>query len=186
MDIHPLIVHFPVALLTLYSIAEFLRFKNIHQQPLLFGIKTIMVAFGTLGAGIALLTGETAEHIQLMRANNPTLKHIINIHSDWAAVATLIYGVIALAYISTAIEKTGFLAYVDERIKLNNNLNKLCNLFFARIVPAANHLVESRIIILLALLGLAAITITGALGGSIMYGTSADPIVWAIYKILGL
>ncbi|MFA4887422.1 MAG: hypothetical protein WC595_04365, partial [Candidatus Nanoarchaeia archaeon] len=40
--------------------------------------------------------------------------------------------------------------------------------------------------IILSLIGLMLITITGALGGSIVYGTDTDPVVKLIYKILRL
>jgi len=47
-------------------------------------------------------------------------------------------------------------------------------------------IINSGLIIPLALFGLAAIAITGALGGAIVYGPNIDPFVAFIIKILGL
>lgn len=36
LNIHPVIVHTPIGLLTLYSIIELLRFKKLQERPYLF------------------------------------------------------------------------------------------------------------------------------------------------------
>lgn len=45
---------------------------------------------------------------------------------------------------------------------------------------------QNWLISLLAVVGLFAITITGVLGGSIVYGTTADPLAPIVLKMLGL
>ena len=58
MDLHPIIVHFPVALLTLYGIFELFSVRRIARKPYWFYVKAVLVIFGALGALAAWLTGE--------------------------------------------------------------------------------------------------------------------------------
>lgn len=54
MNIHPMIVHFPVALLTLYALYEIISsvFPKINNRAL----KTLMLIIGFISGRLALMT----------------------------------------------------------------------------------------------------------------------------------
>lgn len=63
MDLHPIIVHIPVACLGLYTIVEIIsRCKKINKENLLM-TKYFLLFVGVIGAFIALQSGEIAEHL---------------------------------------------------------------------------------------------------------------------------
>ena len=66
MNLHPIFVHFPIALLTLYTLCELLRFKKIKDHPAWFYLKAVLIICGTLGAAAALLTGDGAKEAVLL------------------------------------------------------------------------------------------------------------------------
>lgn len=63
MNIHPLFVHFPIALLTVYAVAELLRFKRLTSQVWWWNVKTLLLGVGLLGGFATLQTGEIAEEL---------------------------------------------------------------------------------------------------------------------------
>ena len=48
MNIHPLLVHFPIALLTIYSLLELVPFKQIYRQSYWFYTKAIILIIGSI------------------------------------------------------------------------------------------------------------------------------------------
>ncbi|MDE2030923.1 MAG: hypothetical protein KGI58_01535 [Patescibacteria group bacterium] len=170
MNIHPIFVHFPIALMTLYAIAELIRHKKLADTVYWFHVKAILVITGTLTAFLALSTGDDAEH--LLKAD---LRPLINMHANFAAASTLIFGFIALIYLIVWIKKS----------ELDQQLSKsLIGDMWKSISNIANYILKtSTIMIVLALIGLIAITITGGLGGAIVYGPNVDPIVGFIYHL---
>jgi uncharacterized membrane protein len=173
MNLHPIFVHFPIALLTLYSIAEFLRFKKLNGRPWWFYFKTIVVVIGELGAIAALITGDTAK--QAYRGNQ-VARHIISVHSDWAVITSVIYGVVALAYFLVFLEREGFFGFLRKKLQTDPQENSYARILsvFSLTTAFAARALESWIMIPLALLGFIAVTITGALGGSVVYGSQTD------------
>ena len=145
MDIHPIVVHFPIALLTLYAVFELFRFKKVLERPYWFHIKAILAILGEVSALLAFLTGNEIEGNRL-----------VEMHQQFAGMSILIFGVIALGY--------------------------LFEWFWP--VKASLFVMRPYIIIPLALLGLAVLTITGGLGGAIVYGTQFDPFMAPIFKFL--
>ena len=132
MFLHPIVIHFPIALLTVYSILEIIRFKNDDT-------KRVLVILGTLGAYVAALTGPGGEGVR-----------ILDMHELFAKLTIIIYSLIAISYIDREFIK------------------------------------KTSILIILALLGLASITITGGLGGAMVYGTSFDPFMAPVFKLLNV
>lgn len=178
MNIHPALVHFPIALLTIYSAVELVRFRKIVNLPYWFYLKASFLFLGIAGALAALATGDLAEEsFEISRVN----ENVVSIHATWAEISTIVYGAIAFVY---------FLALAGKilvRVKTNgepqtgpiSSLVKVAR----RLSPFFESLANSWLVALASLIGLASIAITGALGASMVYGPSADPFVGFVYNL---
>lgn len=166
-NIHPIIVHFPIALLFVYSILKVLPLKRWFPNGAWKHIKRALLFFGTLGAFAALSTGELAENFT--HAN----RALVEAHSTFATIATWIYGSLLAGEIASIIRS-------EYGTKINSSFVLKCLSWIERIF--CQHFF-SRI---LAIVGLIAITVTGLLGGVMVYGTTADPLAGIVLKILGI
>lgn len=162
MNIHPIIVHFPIALLTLYSIFEIARLPFLTRQPWYFFIKAVLVVIGAAASGAAILTGKLSEKFQ---EGNPVLEY----HEFFAYSTAAIFGLIALTYALTW--------YADYRAQHGISLQ-------SKLVTVSEFVVKGKLVILLAILGLICVTITGGLGGVMVFGPDADPFFKPIYELL--
>ena len=170
MNIHPIVVHFPIALLTIYALLEIFTTKKLKDNETWFFIKSTFLFLGTLGAFAGLLTGNIAA--------NGIESELIETHERWAQISTIIFVFLSLIYASLIKER-----YFGERVRQILGESFLFTLYKKGIVVA--HSLNKRVIlILLALLGLIALTVTGALGGTIVRGPDADFITKFIYSIL--
>ena len=149
-NIHPLIVHFPIALLFLYSVVKIIPFQNFFKGVSWKHIERFLLIFGFLGALAALYTGDIAEHIIKLD------RQLVQMHSNFAMVSVFIYG--ALLFM------------------------ELIAIFTPRYGKASDGLFSK----FLALIGLISISVTGLLGGVMMYGVSADPLAPMVLKFLGI
>lgn len=170
MNIHPIFVHFPIALLTVYAIAELARFKKLIAEAYYFYVKATLVIAGTLGAFSALLTGDPAEHA----LTDKSLRPLVETHSTFAAASTWIFTFLALVYIVLWINRSSW----NEKLLAG----KFSKIWIVK-VKVADWILHSPFVPILALIGLVTITITGALGGAIVYGPNVDPIVSWIYHL---
>lgn len=167
-NIHPLFVHFPIALLFLYSIIKVVPFKKWFPKVAWRDIERVLLLVGFLGACAALLTGDTAEHI--VRPN----RQLVDAHSTFASIATWIYGALLAGEITAVINARKFIygkGYEWVSVTLQFIESVLCNAFFSG---------------LLAVLGFIAISVTGMLGGVIAYGLTADPLSGSLLSLLGI
>jgi uncharacterized membrane protein len=160
MNIHPIFVHFPIALLTIYSAFEILRFHWLTSQSWYQPVKIAFLFAGTLGATAALITGEMAEGLI------GGVYHIVEVHQLFAKITALIFGILCVHYLALVAtprygEKHPWLVSIQKAF------------------PAP-------ILIILAVLGLASITITGAIGGAMVFGPDNDPLTSLIIRMLGL
>jgi uncharacterized membrane protein len=63
VSLHPMVVHFPIALLSLYAILEFLTLHpRFQKNTTLYYIKFFLLVCGVLGSMVASVTGENVEH----------------------------------------------------------------------------------------------------------------------------
>lgn len=188
MNLHPLFVHFPIALLVLYALIEIglplkvriyrmLKWEKAPWFPLMLSpvwnsIKAFLVIAGTLFSFPTLQTGEVAEHIYREQALSPesfaqsTIGKLIEMHSTFATLSVILFSVLAVGYV----------AYVLMQIQLSNSTLKTVCIYVQKIV------LHPVVAIMLSLAGLFAITITGALGGAIAHGPTTDPVVEMIYN----
>ncbi len=159
-NIHPIFVHFPIALLFLYSLIKVIPVNRLFPKVSWKHVERVLLLFGVLGAGAALLTGEIAEH--LVEPNHD----LVEMHSLFANITTWTYGVLLVGEIlAVFMSKLSRVPYVQ----------KLCAFL--------THPIISR---LLAIVGFIALTVTGVLGGVMVYGTSSDPMAGFILNLLGL
>lgn len=164
MNIHPLFVHFPIAFFVLYVALEiFTPQKDIHSPWHL--VKTILLVAGSIGAQVALTTGDMAEQLA---GHSPMLE----MHSLFAGITTAVFGILAAIYVRDyIIQKWSVL----QQYKLTHYIAMLVTFIKKRYL----HVV-------LAVVGLIAVTYTGALGGAMVYGSNIDPVVHFLIGTLGL
>lgn len=168
-NVHPFIVHFPVALLTLYVLLEFFRLKILTKQTYYFYLKSLLLIFGTAGAGFAILSGKLAEE-----NIGEDVNYLVHTHELWAFLTFGLFAICTLSYFIIWVERDFNSQFV---IKLKNFVLWQ---FFTKFARA---FLESPLIVILAFLGFVALSITGALGGSIVYGGNSDPFSQLIYNI---
>lgn len=172
MNIHPLFVHFPIALFSVYVLIELFRIEAVQRASWILPIKTILLVAGSIGAELSLITGESAEHV--VGKENPALRSLIELHATTAGIATALFAVVGLAYCiawfqTTAWAQRSFGTYGEK-------IRSIAYWYSA-------HILTPWIVLVLACVGMIAITIAGGLGGAIVYGPSVDPIVAFIYKL---
>lgn len=148
MYLHPIFVHFPIALLTIYAVLELIRSEKVTSKPYWFHAKALFAIFGALGALAAYLTGpEQAEAVPLGA-----------MHANFGLATLVVFGIVGLSYLLEWFMPTKYSLFV----------------------------MRPYIIMPLAVAGLILVTITGGLGGALVYGTNFDPLMAPIFKILGV
>ena len=176
-NFHVLVVHFPVALLSIYAVMEFVRWNRATEKPYWFYLKAVFLVLGTMGAYVAAGFGGLIEDTIAAEkiATVPNIRGIIDMHSTFAGVTSVIFSFLSFAYIVSWIEheRPELIKQCLERFPVLHLL-----------VSLKNFLLRTPVVILLAFLGLVAITVTGAIGGGIVSGPSVDPIVTLVYRLL--
>lgn len=167
MNIHPLFVHFPIAFLTVYAIVEVVRAKKFLALSWLQNTKLVLLLVGVAGAFLALGTGDFGER------EFAAARAIINVHETFATITTTIFCVLLVNYLITGIDTIWGTQITS------TSFGKVW-LYFVKILRVV---FSGPVLVMLALAGLLAVTITGALGGAIVYGPDADPVVHFVYTI---
>ncbi len=166
-NLHPIFVHFPIALLVLYSIIKVVPLRRWFPAVSWKDIERILLVIGITGGFAALSSGETAEH--LTRPNHG----LVDAHSLFATAAVWMYSALLVGEL---------LSILTPRIVTTLTSSKIIKI----VVFFRDLLTHSILSTVLAILGLIAISVTGVLGGVMVYGTSADPIAPIVLKILGI
>lgn len=163
---HPLIVHFPIVCLVLFSTIEILTFCVPRRRPLFATTKIIMLLIWIIGAFFALQTGEIAQEA-LGRSE------LIHQHEEFAEITYKIYLIIGVIYLI-------WWEILMLRIKPGSK-GRTMYLWLYRFVTYLKH---RGVVALLSLAWLITLTITWALGGAISHGPDTDPIVSYIYDLI--
>lgn len=166
MNIHPIFVHFPIAFLTIYAFLEITNIKILSQKNWYLYTKFTLLVVGVLGAFLALQTGEMAEHLVPSSS-------LIEKHAFFASSSAYIFVIIASVYLISIVNKNNFIFK-----------NKILFTTWSLLTYLANALNKRFIVLLLAVIGLICITITGSLGGAIVYGPDIDPVVKFFYNLV--
>lgn len=166
-NIHPIIVHFPIALLFVYSVLKILPLQKWFPKISWNITRITLLVFGVLGALVSLSTGELAEEL-----TNP-IHDIVEKHEFFANSATRIYALLLLGEI--LLVSKSFINAKLHKIQLKRFIFSISNILNNRFVSA-----------LLALAGLLAIVLTGLFGGIMVYGVSADPLAPIVLKLFGI
>lgn len=140
-NVHPIVIHFPIAFLTLYAIFELVRFQKVLEKPYWFYVKKVLIIAGWIGTLVAALTGLVATNFTIQGPR------IFMMHEVFATATIILSTIAAIFY-----------------IKIKDKQNK--------------------ILIILAMLILASITITGGLGAAMTRGTHFDPLMAPVFKLL--
>lgn len=172
MNIHPLFVHFPIGLLVVYSVlvvaAAFI--PALKRQSWFFPVTAFLLFVGALAAFAALVTGGMAEEL----IEDTERAFILEAHAPIAGVTTLVYLVLAAAYLIRIFAMNGLSARIVARMPRFMTPVKIKQ-YLAHLV------LDTWALPALALLALIGMAVTGALGAAIVYGPDADPFVSFIY-----
>jgi uncharacterized membrane protein len=167
-NLHPIIVHFPIAFLFVYSTIKILPVSKWLPKVSWGQIERMLLTIGVIGAFASLATGETAQHM-----TRPD-RQLVNMHSAFAVLSVWIYCIL-LAGEVVALFNQKYLGL----IKLDERLVKLLKFL-------ESILYHDAFAKILAALGFIAIFLTGLLGGVMVYGLTADPLAGIVLKILGI
>jgi len=166
-NIHPIFVHFPIALLFIYSLIKILPVKRIFPKIQWKDVERILLTCGVIGAFFALSTGEAAEH--LVRPNH----QLVEMHALFASASTWLYGALLVNEFFEIVRSSKYFKSIPSAVQ--------------HIMVFINQIFANRaFVVCIAILGLVCICITGMLGGIITYGTTADPLAQPLLTILGI
>lgn len=174
MNIHPIFVHFPIGLLAVYSILELGAYgwTTLRRQTWLFSVNAFLLFSGVLAAFAALVTGGIAEDI----IEESPRAFILEVHSPVAGITTVLYVILAAAYLVRVFERNG---WGNRMIGTNSLFIRIWN--FKKYV--SHRILDTWLLPLLALLALIGMIVTGALGAAIVYGPDIDPLVSFVYHL---
>lgn len=165
MNVHPIFVHFPIALLTLYALIELARFPVLERIQSLQNTKHFLLFAGTVAALPTLLAGKLAQWSLDVPSGSHTAE-VIRTHSYFALSTAITFSILSLAY--------GSKLYLDHHPQTTNKL----------ILILAGLIRLQPLVLTLAFIGVVLIFITGTLGGTIVYGPDLDPITHFVNRVI--
>ncbi|UPA22256.1 hypothetical protein K8942_04365 [Candidatus Peribacteria bacterium] len=167
MDLHPLFIHFPIALLSVYSFLELIRYFAAGARWT--HTRGVLVITGVIGAFMSLSTGETAEHL----FKKAELHAVLEIHSLLANVTTWVYAILAAAYLLLWLQGTTLLQSVPQGFRTPISIG----------MRIASVITSARIAPVLATLGFLGLLMVGSLGAILVYGPDFDPVTSFMYRL---
>lgn len=152
---HQLLVHFPIALLTVYAVLELARHPRVVRSAWWFPVKSAFVLVGAASAVPTFLTGDALVEGMV---NAP---RIVEMHETFALATLVCFGVLAAAHLVSMWPKAPL-----------------------RAKTVAAFVLRGWVAVPLALAGLAVLTVTGALGATMVFGPDIDPLARFLYDNL--
>ncbi len=144
--LHPPIVHFPIALLTVAAAIECLSVVLAKYRASLRSTNLLLLVLGVISVWLAVVTGDSAHSIINRQICDPT---VTGEHEEWGE--------------RTAIIFTAVLIFSAFRFWLVRH----------RVVAMARERILNLIIVILSILGCASLSWTGHLGASLVYQQGA-------------
>ncbi|MBP6910344.1 hypothetical protein KBC03_01990 [Patescibacteria group bacterium] len=93
-NLHPIMVHFPIALLTIYSLLEIASlFRKVRHNRTVWYIKLFLLLVGLISIQAALTTGEAAGDAGF------GVRDIMERHENFANISVWLYGISAIGYV---------------------------------------------------------------------------------------
>ena len=92
MDVHPLVIHYPIAFLSTYAVFELLRFRKLLDLPYWFYIKATLVIVGELGAISTAIFAQISPNL----VGESVLS---DMYKNFIIITAIIFGIISLAYL---------------------------------------------------------------------------------------
>jgi len=167
-NLHPIFAHFPIALLFLYSIIKIIPLRKWFPGVAWKDIERTLLLIGFLGAYAALSTGGTAA--RLVHPN----RELTHMHSTFGRATIWIFGILLLGELA---------AFINAELRARG---KSWGVISAILIWIERILCHPAVSVVLALVGLLALSVTGLLGGVIAYGLTADPLAPYVIHLLGI
>jgi uncharacterized membrane protein len=170
MNIHPLFVHFPIALLTIYAMMQLVPLKWKKSFPWWNGAGAFLVTIGWLLTLPSGATGGIAEEL-VKEKINPAL---IEMHAMFAGFTIVIFFIFFAGEMVRVFKERGW----GDSIASKNPL------FFRvwNFKQKCSHVIlDTFLTKVVAVVGLLVLAVTGGLGGAIAYNPEIDPVVSTIY-----
>ena len=165
-DFHPLVVHFPIALLFVYSLIQIFPMQKWIPSVSWKHVKNVLLIIGFIGAVVASSLGEIAADL-----NQPN-HDVLELHETFASLVEVFYGILVG---STVVQW------------ICAKYTKVLEYRMVSIILMISNFIENRwISVILSLLGLVALVLTGVFGGVMVYGTSADPLAAPLLQLFGV
>lgn len=150
MPLHPLVVHFPMALLILAGVIEIVNV--VMKKELLNKFGTLLLVLGVISGFVTLATGDGAEHFAESKWGD-VVEGKIKPHETFADISMIIFSVL-----------TGI------KIIFRHNIFRFSFLQNKTLRGG----VASVLIVLLSIGGIVALAKTGHLGGKIVYENNSN------------
>lgn len=90
MPLHPLFVHFPIALLSFATLIALLN-VILKKKDLSFSLALILI-FGMLSGAISYLLGDSGEEYAMQHFNPQHVESLVHLHETFAMLALIAYG----------------------------------------------------------------------------------------------
>lgn len=182
MDLHPIIVHTPVALLTLVALCEFITIiPAVRRSTQFFWVRVFLLMVGFIATFLATMSGDNAWHLHRATVN----PYLVHTHEEYASMTQIAFGILAALYLLRIFALDIF----TTEHRLGSWILKLRATRIGDLKARMGRWLARNIwvTIIMALVGLGLVTITGALGGAIVYGPNAqDPVIpWVVTHVCG-